>query len=398
MLNSTLKNANILIVDDQQQNIDVLTGLLDMMEYTNYTTTTDPRKVVDLLSSFKPDIILLDLMMPYLNGFQVMEQIKPLIPQGTFLPILVLTADAKEKTKQQALANGATDFITKPFDLIEVELRIRNLLKTLRLHQQLENQNLILEEKVKERTADLLQTNAELMVAKEKAEESNRLKSAFLANVSHEIRTPMNGILGFCELLQDSDLSGEKQQKYISIIEKSGKRMINTMQDIMNISKIESGVVNINSSAVNVNNLMEDSCFFFLPEAEKKNLKLSLKNKLPENETVICTDSEMLNAILSNLIVNAIKFTKEGAIEFGCIKKNNTLEFFVNDTGVGIPEEHKGFIFERFRQGSESFTRGYEGSGLGLSIAKAYVELLGGTIWFTSEEGKGSTFYFTIPI
>jgi signal transduction histidine kinase len=398
MLNSTLKNANILIVDDQQQNLEVLTGLFDMMEYPNYITTTDSREVADLLMSFKPDIILLDLMMPYLNGFQVMEQIKPMIPKGTFFPILVLTADAKNETKQQALANGATDFLTKPFDLIEVELRVRNLLKTLSLHQQLENQNLILEEKVKERTSDLENANAELTVAKEKAEESNRLKSAFLANMSHEIRTPMNGILGFCELLQTPNLSDLKQQKYIEIIEKSGNRMLNTLQDIMNISKIESGNLGVLISEINVKDLMEELFEFYKPEVAKKNLQMSLKNKVPNHESIVKSDREKIYGVLSNLINNAIKFTADGNIEFGCIKKNNALEFFVKDTGEGIPKENESIIFERFRQGSESLSRNYDGSGLGLAIAKAYVEILGGSIWFTSEIGKGTEFYFIIPI
>lgn len=398
MLNPNLKNANILIVDDQQQNLDVLTGLLDMMEYTNYLTTTDPRKVADLLTSFKPDIILLDLMMPHLNGFQVMEQLKPLIKPETFLPILVLTADAKPETKQQALTNGATDFLTKPFDLIEVELRIRNLLKTLLLHQTLENQNEILEEKVKERTAVLAQTNVALSIAKDKAEESDRLKSAFLANMSHEIRTPMNGILGFCELLQTPNLADSKHQKYINIIEKSGHRMLNTITDIMNISKIESGNLGVLISETNVKDMMEELFEFYQPDVAKKNLQLSLKNNLADHECIIKSDREKIYGILSNLLNNAVKFTNTGTVEFGCNKENEILEFFIKDTGEGIPPEHASFIFERFRQGSESLSRNYEGSGLGLPIAKAYVEILGGSIWFTSTEGKGSEFYFTIPL
>jgi len=169
MLNETLKNAKILIVDDQQQNIDVLTGLLDFTGYNNYTTTTDSRKVLDLFNSYKPDLLLLDLMMPHFNGFQIMNQLKQHIKPGSFLPILMLTADIKTETKQQALANGATDFLTKPFDLIEVELRVRNLLKTKQLHQILENQNQILEEKVKERTKTLQQSEAQFKVLFTKA-------------------------------------------------------------------------------------------------------------------------------------------------------------------------------------------------------------------------------------
>ena len=174
MIDSTFKNANILIVDDKVANIDILAGLLQIQGYTNIKTTTDPRLVVSLFKSFNPDLILLDLMMPYLTGFEVMVQLKELIPDGTYLPILVLTADIAVEAKQRALAGGARDFLAKPFNLIEVGLRIKNLLFARYLHQQLQNQNLILEEKVRERTIKLEKTNVDLVAAKDKAEESDR--------------------------------------------------------------------------------------------------------------------------------------------------------------------------------------------------------------------------------
>lgn len=154
----TLKNAHILIVDDEQANIDVLTGLLEIKGYINVYPTTEPRLVLDLFQEIKPDIILLDLMMPHLTGFQVMEQLNPLIPDSTYLPILVLTADVTAESKLRALAGGAKDFLTKPFDLTEVDLRISNLLQTRFLHTQLQNQNEILEEKVLQRTMRLRDT------------------------------------------------------------------------------------------------------------------------------------------------------------------------------------------------------------------------------------------------
>jgi len=247
----------------------------------------------------------------------------------------------------------------------------------------------------------------ELIEAKEKAEESDRLKSAFLSNMSHEIRTPMNGILGFTELLKEPLLTGEQQQEYISIIEKSGARLLNIINDIVSISKIESGQMELSISETNVNELIEYIFDFFKPEADYKKLHLSYKNALPEIEVMIKTDSEKVTAILTNLVNNAIKFTYEGSIEFGYEKKGNWLEFFVKDTGIGIPHAQKELIFERFRQGSESLTRNYEGAGLGLSISKAYVEMIGGKIWIESDSDKpissgsgvnnGSTFHFTIP-
>jgi PAS domain S-box-containing protein len=242
----------------------------------------------------------------------------------------------------------------------------------------------------------------ELIVAKEKAEENDRLKSAFLANMSHEIRTPMNGILGFAELLKTLKLNSEEQLNYIGIIEKSGTRMLNIINDIINISKIDSHLVEVLYSDTNVNEQVEYIYSFFKPEAAQKKLNFSFKNALPGNKAFIRTDREKLFAVLTNLVKNAIKFTQTGFIELGYEMKGTFLEFYVKDSGPGIPEEQKDIIFERFRQGSESSKRKHEGSGLGLSISKAYVEMLEGKIWVENNAGKngnasGSKFLFTIP-
>ena len=241
------------------------------------------------------------------------------------------------------------------------------------------------------------QADEELIIAKEHAVESDHLKSAFLANMSHEIRTPMNGILGFAGLLKEPGLTGEEQNRYISIIEKSGVRMLNIINDIVSISKIESGQMEISISETNIKDQIEFVYVFFKPEAERKEIQICLKECVPPIKTIIRTDREKLYAILTNLVKNAIKFTREGSIEIGYEQKGKFLEFFVKDSGEGIHQEHMEIIFERFRQGSESLTRNYEGAGLGLSISKSYVEMLGGKIWVESELGKGSAFYFTIP-
>jgi hypothetical protein len=253
------------------------------------------------------------------------------------------------------------------------------------------NKELVFQNEEKEKRA------TELIKAKEQAEESDRLKSAFLTNISHEIRTPMNGILGFTELLKNPNLSSDDQKDFIQIIQISGARMLNTINSIVDISKIESGLMKVDIKETNINEKIEFTYKFFRPEAEIKGLQLLFKNSLPAKKAIIKTDNEKVYGMLTNLIRNAIKFTYEGSIEFGYEKKGEYLEFFVKDTGIGIPQNQHKIIFERFRQGSESHNRGYEGSGLGLSIAKSYVEMLGGEIWVESEEGKGSIFYFTIP-
>lgn len=241
------------------------------------------------------------------------------------------------------------------------------------------------------------QLEIDLNIAKEKAEESDRLKSAFLANMSHEIRTPMNGILGFAELLKEPNLKGKKQRKYIKIIEKSGLRMLNIINDIINISKIESGQMEVHLQKSNINEQLEYIYTFFIPEAEKKGIQLSYKHTLPSNEAFITTDREKVFAILTNLVKNAINHTEEGSVEFGYMIKDDFLEFYVKDSGIGVPKDRQEAIFERFIQADIANKMALQGAGLGLSISKAYVEILGGSIRLKSEEGEGTVFYFTLP-
>ncbi|MBI9037456.1 MAG: GAF domain-containing protein, partial [Bacteroidales bacterium] len=244
---------------------------------------------------------------------------------------------------------------------------------------------------------DRKKAEQDLKAALINATESDRLKSAFLTNISHEIRTPMNGIVGFTNLLKEPDLSYEEKQEYINIIEKSSDRMLNTITDLVYISIIESGQVKISISDVNINEETENLFSFFKPEVEKKGMKLFLINSLPTKEAIIKSDREKLYVILTNLIKNAIKYSHEGSVKFGYLKKGKYLEFFVKDKGIGIPKDRQLAIFDRFVQADIEDKNVYEGSGLGLSISKAYVELLEGKIWVESDEGKGSVFYFTIP-
>lgn len=244
----------------------------------------------------------------------------------------------------------------------------------------------------------------DLIRTKEKAEESDRLKSAFLANMSHEIRTPMNGILGFASLLKEPDLTGEEQQTYIRIIEKSGNRMLNIINDIIDISKIESGNVKISMDESNINEQIDFVSNFLKPEAEVKGIRMSTSCSLPASEACIITDREKLFAILTNLVKNAVKYTGTGSIELGyttipCAKGHSLqmLQFFVKDTGAGIPKNRQAAIFERFIQADIEDTKALQGAGLGLAISRSYVEMLGGKIWVKSGEGLGSTFFFTLP-
>ena len=397
MIDLSLKEANILIVDDQEANVDVLDGYLEMQGYLNIKTTTDSRQVAGLLESFKPDLLLLDLSMPYLNGFEVMELIKTMMPENFYLPILVLTADITPEAKIKALSGGASDFLTKPFDLLEVGLRIKNLLYSGYLRQQLQDQNLILDEKVKERTRELVKKNLELGASKEKAEASDRLKTSFINNISHEIRTPLNGILGFGQILTDPDLKQEEKDQYLFILNESSERLINTVTNFMEISMVTSGNQEVNKKNFYPEYVISEIGRQYKQICESKNLELNLEFSDADKNIRINTDKELLSKVLRHLMDNAVKFTRSGSVTLGYELKGKEVLFYVKDTGTGISEEGKQTIFKNFMQEDNSYTRGYEGCGLGLSIASGLIELMGGTIWLESEKGQGSTFYFTIP-
>lgn len=206
----------------------------------------------------------------------------------------------------------------------------------------------------------------------------------------------MNGILGFTNLLKKMNVRSEDYQTYIQIIETSGIRMLNIINDIISISRIEAQQTEVLIATTNINEQLEYIYSFFKLEATQKKLHLSVRKGLPNNKAIVSTDREKVYAILTNLVKNAIKFTSSGFVEFGYEVRNGLLEFFVKDSGIGIANEQKEILFERFRQGNNSLNRNYEGSGLGLAISKAYVEQLGGEIWVKSALGQGSTFYFTL--
>jgi len=242
------------------------------------------------------------------------------------------------------------------------------------------------------------QAALELIKALEKAEESDRLKTSFLNNISHEIRTPFNGILGFLSIMQTTDITISERDEYIYFINQSADRLMQTINDIVEISQIQAGQMKLVISETNLQKLIDKLDYRFGTLAKKQSLKFNIINNLPLQKMTLFIDGIKLKTILSNLINNALKFTKSGSIEIGISEKNNTLEFYVKDTGIGITENKQEVIFELFKQADSSNIRQFEGLGLGLSITKSYIEMLGGNIYLESELGKGSMFYFTIPV
>lgn len=262
------------------------------------------------------------------------------------------------------------------------------------MEQQLSEANVNLEDK----NSQYKMLNQELLVAKEKAEESDRLKSAFLANLSHEIRTPMNAIMGFTDLLREPDLDMQEKDSYINVVHKSGMHLLSIINDIIEMSRIEAGFVELGASTIDLSTLFDDlykTLFVTIPEIKKIELVV---DKTEPGLTIIA-DEVKLRQILINLISNAIKYSDTGTITFGYLRKNqNELHFWVQDTGIGIDEKHHELIFNRFRQVDEELKFARGGFGLGLSISKAYVEMMGGELSLVSELEKGSLFSFYIPL
>ena len=257
--------------------------------------------------------------------------------------------------------------------------------------------NFILRKKVRNKTSELIIMNQELLLAKIKAEESDKLKTSFLNNISHEIRTPLNAICGFSELLKEGDSTIKEREKYIEIVQKSSNQLLTILTDIITISSIETNQEEVNFTELNINQLNEALYLLFEREAKKKNLALNYKNGLSDHKSKVFSDKDKIFQILHNLIHNAIKFTKVGTIEFGYQLIEKNIQFYVRDTGIGIEKDDLERIFMKFAQADTKIQAKYGGTGLGIPISKGFAQLLGGDLWVESTPNVGTTFYFSFP-
>lgn len=269
----------------------------------------------------------------------------------------------------------------------------RDITERKKMEDEIRHKNWALEESLER----FKRMNAELERAKEKAEESDSLKSSFLANMSHEIRTPMNAIIGFSEMMMEPDLSDEKRNKYASIIIRRSHHLLSTVNDILDISMLESNSLIISKEPVEINKVLTGLFNRFIPMINKDQIEFQLYPGLEDHDSIILTDKYRLQQILGNLLDNAQKFTTVGSIKLGYELKDKYLVFFVSDTGTGIAKDQMNKIFERFYQVNRNLDSLHGGNGLGLTISKKLVELLGGEIWVESEKDKGSVINFTIP-
>jgi signal transduction histidine kinase len=399
-----LSSSSILIVDDQQANVDLLEQILGMQGYRRVYSTTDPRQVATLCSELNPDLILLDLHMPHLTGLEVIEQLR-LPASDLYLPILVLTADITPEAKRQALQAGASDFLSKPFDVTEALLRVRSLLETRFLYLEVQNHNSRLEETVRARTKALeaaqdalVRKNQELSLALAKASEVAELKSQFLSNINHEIRTPINGILGMINLLTDSELNAE-QRECTEMLRSSADWLVKVMNDILDVSQLGSGKARIERRTFNPRILLEELSAVYRSRAHAKGLKFR-SAVTPEVPRLMNGDPGKLRQVLDQLLGNAIKFTASGQVNLTAelwheTADSLTVRFAVEDTGIGITEAQRSRLFEPFVQGDGSLRRKYGGAGIGLALSRKLVELQGGEIGLDNRPGGGATAWFS---
>jgi signal transduction histidine kinase len=368
--------GEILIVDDQPANLDLLIGILEQ-HGCEVRVATSGRRALAAIAAQPPDLVLLDISMPEMDGYEVCRRMKS-DPTTEQIPVIFLSVHDEVVDKVRAFAVGGVDYISKPFHPEEVRVRVETQLSIARLRRELEQRNDELERKAHE------------------VAQASRAKSMFLANMSHELRTPLNGILGFVQLLQrDRTVTAEQREK-ISIIMRSGEHLLGLLNDVLSISKIESGQVSLNETTFDLRRMLQGLEEIFRLRAENKELQLlvAVSGPVPGN---VRGDEGKLRQVLINLLGNAVKFTERGGVALRVKWEDGAAEFEVEDTGEGIREEELARLFEPFVQ-TESGRKAREGTGLGLAISRDFVTLMGGDISIRSEQGRGTTLRFELPL
>lgn len=364
--------SHILVVDDSESARELIRRYLHGTSIKAAFAENGPQAIQKAKSN-PFDLILLDVWLPEINGIEVCRLLKS-DARTRDIPVVFVTVASDKKSLVKGFQAGAVDYITKPFEKEELLARLNTHLRMKRYME-------------------------ELLLARKKAEESERLKMAFLSNMSHEIRTPMNSIIGFAELLQDDDLTPEERKEFSSIVINSGEQLLNIIDEILEVSKEEAGELRLLEQKFSLRKLMGELQKIFANRLKDKPVEVRLN--IPKNAPdVILADKVRLKQVLDNLLSNASKFTQKGFIELGyrlLPKHIPALEFYVKDTGPGIPKEKQETVFERFTQLEDNLTQNFTGAGLGLSIVKRLVTFMGGSVKLESEPGKGSTFIFTLP-
>ncbi|MBF0420293.1 MAG: response regulator [Magnetococcales bacterium] len=389
-MTQTKAPARILIVDDQRSNIDVLKDILH--EYDRAIAMNGPQALKVAHSKKPPDLILLDIMMPDMDGYEVCAALKEDAATQN-IPVIFVTAKREVSDETKGLKLGAVDYITKPFNASIVLQRVA-------IHLELKRHRDQLEELVMERTQELIEARNVAESRKEAAEGGIRAKNEFLAVISDELRNPLNSIIGFSSFLGEPDLPQNEREQYLEIINSASMSLLNLINEMIELAKVEASDVQLQVEPFHLRQLLDALIHEFTPIADGKNLLLVtvFQEELPD---MVTGDNRRLQQVLRHLLKNAINFTNQGEIIVTVARKTQTdttdiIHFSVQDTGVGIPREKQEFIFQEFTQLEKAFQRTHGGLGLGLTICKRFVPLMGGEIWVESVEGQGSTFHFTV--
>ena len=382
------EKCKILVVGDLQDDLRLLRAVLEQEGY-EVRLVRDGRSALESAARFQPGAILLDAAMPQANGFEVCRQLKA-DPRTRDIPAIFLTALDDAIDKIRGFQAGGADYVTKPFQTEEVLVRIGHQLRMRQLQRQLEEQNESLQQEVRERKR-----------AEAAARAASEAKSTFLANVSHELRSPLHTILGFTEFLLDSSDFPQNYREEMGIIAHSSRHLLNLINDVLDISKIEAGHVSFDPCSFDLHALLLELKAMFLLQADRKGLELAVTwdDSVPR---YVETDEVKLRQTIVNLLSNATKFTSKGSVALTVSGRETAgdtyhLSFSVADTGMGIAPEEMGKIFRPFEQSFSGRSSG-QGTGLGLAIAREFVQLMDGELQSESKLGRGSRFFFTIPV
>jgi len=407
---SNLTDSRILIVDDQTANLQVLATVLEFAGYTNVSCLSDSRKILQIVEEFQPDLILLDLHMPHVDGLGAMDQLATVIPHDDYLPILILTGDNTSEAKEKALSHGAHDFLSKPLNRTEVQLRVRNLLQTRNLHLELKAQNASLEHHLSERTQlaeELGRTNQKLRETQAHLIHSEKMAGLgqLVAGIAHEINNPLAFVINNIFIVEEtlgklaaegaegSDLPVEasakvaKMQARVSDAHAGATRVKELVSKLRTFSRLDEGTV----KTINIHESIESVLLFLRHKMEGR---IEVERRYGDVEMVTCLAGE-LNQVLMNIVANAIDAIEgPGRITLVTGQQNGDFVIRVRDTGKGIPEEIRNRIFEPF------FTTKPigQGTGLGLAISYGIIKAHQGSMEFSTKTGEGTEFTLKIPV
>ena len=399
------RDAKIMIVDDSPIIIDMVRENLASVGYHDFVATYESTEAIALVTQEEPDVLLLDIMMPQVSGLEILEALRA-SRRFSRIPVIIITIACDQETKLRALGLGATDFLGKPLDSVELVARVRNCLTTKAHYDHLETYAQDLEHVVLERTKQLHdhaialeQANQNLKRLYREAQAAVRAKSAFLSNMSHELRTPLTAILGFAQFLSDPELTEEEGASHVQTIQRNGKHLLDLINNILDLAKLEASETDVEQTRCSVREIVDDVVSLLGALIRGKNLSLKAHFE-PSVPLAVETDPIRLRQILVNLVGNAVKFTESGNVRVSvqCLRSSPgpaELRIEVADTGIGMSEETIAQLFDPFYQADASANRVCRGTGLGLAISRRLARLLGGDIHVQSELGKGSAFTLT---